>query len=93
MPYINEETRLPLDPIIDELHRTLVGMMLDDEAVNLEACLNYTITRLLRKCYGNKYSEINDAIGMLGCVTQEFYRTVAAPYEDIKRDENGDITP
>ncbi len=91
MPYILQDKRDVLDPTIDELHKLLIGMQLDDESNNMEANLNYLITRLIRMCYGDSYSEINDAIGMLSCVMLEHYRTIAAPYEDQKKFDNGQI--
>jgi hypothetical protein len=36
------------------------------------------------------YERINTVIGALSGATLEFYRLVAAPYEDKKRKENGD---
>jgi len=91
MPYIKQEKRDCLDSAILNLHAALVNLELDDESNNMDANLNYSITLLLRKCYGETYSDVNSAMGMLSCVAQEHYRTVAAPYEDVKKVENGDI--
>jgi uncharacterized protein DUF6899 len=58
--------------------------------------LNYTITRLLLtylKDKGKSYASINEIMGVLSCVGQEFYRRWAAPYEDQKILENGDVEP
>ena len=38
-----------------------------------------------------KYSKINAIIGILECIKLELYRRVAAPYEDVKAAENGDV--
>ena len=95
MPYIENSKRIYLDPVIEELHRTLVEMEMDDESTNTEGNLNYAITRLLMMVYGNSdstsYRDINDAIGVLESVKLEFYHKVARPYEDQKCFENGDI--
>lgn len=93
MPYIIQEKRDVLDPIIDELHRELVGLELDDESNNTQGNLNYIFTRLIRKIYGTagNYQNINDALGMLFGVALEHYRTVAGPYEDQKKFDNGDV--
>lgn len=91
MPYIGQDKRNVLDPIIDELHRALVGLEIDDGNNNFEGNMNYLITRLIRKCYDTSYRNINDVVGMLECVKLEHYRTVAAPYEDQKKFENGDV--
>lgn len=57
--------------------------------------LNYAISILLddyliRKG-GIKYANINEAIGVLECAKLELYRRIAAPYEDHKISETGDV--
>jgi hypothetical protein len=37
------------------------------------------------------YSKINEVIGVLECAKQELYRRVASPYEDSKKEANGDV--
>jgi len=91
MPYIKQVKREVLDIAINDLHKALVDLELDDDMNNMEGNLNYSITRLLRMCYGESYGEINDAIGVLQCVMLEHYRTMAAPYENQARHDNGDI--
>ncbi len=98
MPYIAQEKRHQLDPAIEQLHKILVDMELDDvEDNNMEGNMNYIFTRLLMMVYGTKdstrYTQINDAMGVLACVSQEYYRKVAAPYEDQKEFDNGEIVP
>lgn len=56
--------------------------------------LNFLITRLIMKYQtkrGLSYQTINDIMGALEGAKQEFYRRVAAPYEDKKIKENGDV--
>jgi len=57
--------------------------------------LNYLVTRLLDqyilKKGGLKYARINDVIGVLECAKLEAYRRLAAPYEDSKISEAGDV--
>lgn len=56
--------------------------------------LNYVITQLCRlhlSHHGTKYDTINEVIGVLECAKQEFYRRLAAPYEDTKIQLNGDV--
>jgi hypothetical protein len=55
--------------------------------------LNYCITKLCQEFIGHErsYNALNSIIGVLECSKQEFYRRVAAPYEDEKRKENGDV--
>lgn len=37
------------------------------------------------------YDKINEVIGVLECLKLELYRRIAAPYEDKKMEENGDV--
>jgi hypothetical protein len=37
------------------------------------------------------YQSINDVLGALEGAKLEFYRRIAAPYEDTKIQENGDV--
>jgi hypothetical protein len=56
--------------------------------------LNYRITALIREYvefWGLGYPAINDVLGALDGAKSEFYRRVAAPYEDGKIVENGDV--
>ena len=55
--------------------------------------LNYVITKIVRKYIGSEYNyqSLNEVIGVLECAKLELYRRVVARYEDIKRQENGDV--
>lgn len=84
MPYIFKEDRGKFNRKITELN----------EFINTPGELNYVITRLVwlyLKTRGIRYSNLNEAIGVLECVKQELYRRVAGPHEDGKCDENGDV--
>lgn len=56
--------------------------------------LNFLLTTLaldyLRQ-RGLSYQTINDVMGAFSSAAQEFYRRVAAPYEDTKIAQNGDV--
>lgn len=95
MPYIVQEKRDVLDSAIEELHHLLVELETDDEHNNMEGNLNYIVSRLLMMVYGNRdttrYAQVNDAMGMMLCAALEYYRKVAAPYEDQKEFENGAV--
>ena len=82
MPYINENSRYEIDESVEELIR----------AIGSPGKLNYAITRLIL-LYAPKpnYSEIATITGVLENVKQEYYRRLAAPYEDNKIKENGDV--
>lgn len=56
--------------------------------------LNYTLTLVCVEYLGRKglkYANLNEIIGALECAKLEMYRRVAAPYEDTKIVENGDV--
>lgn len=91
MPYIIQNKREVLDPVIDDLITALRGLQSDDPRDNTEGNLNYVLARLLDKMYIADYKEINSALGMLFTTALEYYRRVAAPYEDQKRFENDDV--
>ena len=84
MPYIKKEKRGVIDEKVGELFTLLEA----------KGDFNYAITSLLHhyvKREGLRYDNLNDAIGIIESVKQEFYRTVVAPYEDTKRKENGPV--
>jgi len=91
MPYIKQEKRDVLDPAIDELFTRLINLQLDDESNNMEENITYIFTKVLKRCYGERTGEINDALGILSTVQLEFYRRVAAPFADQNIYDNGDI--
>ena len=85
MPYIKPADRARLDKTIDEL-----ALLIDTNQRAGE--LNYIINRLMLKLQGEaKYTDLNELIGALECAKLEFYRRKAAPYEDKKAEENGDL--
>jgi hypothetical protein len=56
--------------------------------------LNYLITMLVDgylQLHGANYARISEVIGALECAKLEVYRRIAAPYEDKKMRENGDV--
>lgn len=83
MPYIEQDDRNPI------LRR--------DKIPETPGELNFAITTLVDDYTGVagggevSYSGLNEIIGVLECVKLELYRRVAAPYEDQKRQENGDV--
>jgi hypothetical protein len=84
MPYVSLEARRRLDA---------------GEAPRNAGELNYTITRLVDEYLVRqaeeggrlRYAHLNEAVGVLECAKLELYRRVAAPYEDEKREESGDV--
>jgi len=56
--------------------------------------LNFSLTNVFieyHKRLGGRYAQINDVLGAIEGAKLEFYRRVAAPYEDGKIKENGDV--
>jgi len=80
MPYITKERRESL---------------VDDEAMaQCAGELNFLITQEIHYYIMHKklsYQTINDILGALEGAKLEFYRRVAVPYEEKKREANGDV--
>jgi hypothetical protein len=89
MPYIQEKARAQLD-----------GVLHDDDFSRRPGDageLNYVLTRLCLQYIDNtggvRYGKLAEVTGVLENVKQEFYRRLAAPYEDGKIAQNGDVYP
>ena len=94
MPYINESARLELDDCIDNMVECLThgNNVSNEEFTVLLGEINYSFTRILAKSMGEvSYSKIAMVTGVLENVKQEFYRRIAAAYEEKKIVQNGDI--
>ena len=87
MPYVKPEIRVKYEKVLDELIGILKSLPVDE----VDGELNYVVTKILKQIYPVRYFQINKAIGVLECVKLEFYRRVAAPYEDKKIKESGDV--
>ncbi|MCW5745829.1 MAG: hypothetical protein KIT36_06485 [Alphaproteobacteria bacterium] len=57
--------------------------------------LNYALSRLVDAYLvdkgGIRYAHLNEVVGALECAKLELYRRLAAPYEDRKIAEAGDV--
>ena len=87
MPYITQEDRPQYDEVIAELTRLLK----EKPPESVDGHLNYVVTKIIKEVYPLRYYHINKAMGVLECIQHEFYRRVAAPYEDTKIEQNGDV--
>ncbi len=87
MPYINQEDR----PQYEELIQEITDLLKEKPVESVDGHLNYIVTRIIKEVYPLRYYHINRAMGVLECIKQEFYRRVAAPYEDTKIEQNGDV--
>ncbi len=88
MPYIKPEER---NTLVNQYKNNCMdlGNMFPDNPGEL----NYVITMIIKNYFNHKpcYQSINDVVGALEGAKLEFYRRVAAPYEDSKIIENGDV--
>jgi len=87
MPYIKMEDR----PKYEKSLKELIGILKSQPVESIDGELNYIITRILKESYPLRYFNLNRAVGVLECCKLEFYRRVAAPYEDTKIEQNGDV--
>lgn len=94
MPYIEQKDRNKFledskGGVIDLLSE--VGYKCDNAGELNYAFTVIAQTYLQRK--GLRYQNINDIVGALEGCKLEFYRRIAAPYEDEKINLNGDVMP
>ncbi len=93
MPYIDNDGRNFVDKELVALITKLKHSSIPDE--KREGYLNYTLCKLLfevmRPHGGWRYWAINSVMGVLNCVTLEFYRRVAVPFEEKKKEQEGDV--
>lgn len=85
MPYIENSRREAL-----EADGGLSGASLAKTAGELNYCLTMVCKSYL-DTHGKRYQTINDVLGALEGAKLEFYRRIGVPYEDVKRDKNGDV--
>lgn len=84
MPYIKNEDKAIL----------MEAMAAEKFGPRTSGELNWLLTMFCKRYiddHGLKYQTINDIVGALEGAKLEFYRRVAAPYEDTKIKENGDV--
>jgi len=88
MPYTKQERRKPFEKPIRDAELALAKGGADP------GDLNYFISSVLDRftmMRGKKYLTICIVMGTLICVAFEYYRRVAAGYEDQKKRENTDV--
>ena len=97
MPYIPAEQRKACDALIDELAGRIVWLAQESGSDGAFAGpLNYACTRLAlqvaRRHSGPlRYWLIALLTGVFHNIADEFYRRLAAPYEDRQQAKNGDV--
>ena len=91
MPYIDPEKRRHIDndyppENAGELNYLLTTIILDYLASKAE----FKKDGIVHIQY-NTYAHYNEVIGVLECIKQELYRRRIMPYEDKKKEKNGDV--
>ncbi len=87
MPYIVQESRALYDSSLARLAESISDATPDGD-------LNYIVTRILSDWLqkrGLSYTPLADVVTVLETAKLEFYRRLAAPYEDGKAALNGDV--
>ena len=84
MPYIEPGFRTKFHPETGHL------ALRAEDAGELTYCLTVVATSYL-KCHHKRFITICIIMGSFLCAALEFYRRVAAPYEDTKIQQNGDV--
>ena len=89
MPYIQGVERKRYDALID----AIIEEIHDNIEEKKDGHTNYIVSRILlgvfRRYEG--YHNYNRMMGVLECIKQELYGRFVGSYEDIKKDEAGDI--
>ena len=94
MPYIKKEKRQAIfkeqtwDP--DGPNYSHINI----EEIDCAGDIQYAIAEIIKqhvRRFGLSYQTCNDIMGALAGAQQEFYRRTVAPYEDKKKEENGDV--
>src|SRR3989344_5934055 len=96
MPYIKPQSREKLDDSINILAKQIVALSQQEDEGVFAGLLNYSCTRLalavIRLRFGHiRYWLIAIVAGVFSNVSGEFYRRLAAPYEDKQIEKNGDV--
>ena len=97
MPYISQDHRQKLDPLIDKLAAQIVN---EAQAMDYDGAfaglLNYTCTRLALKIVrlqfgAMRYWIIAILTGTFKNIADEFYRRIAVGYENRQIEKSGDV--
>ena len=82
MPYIKEESRPLMDRIVSLM--AMLGVVADGD-------LNYILYKYAKYCVPHSYNNLKNFCGELRQCATEIERRILAPYEDEKKDDNGDV--
>ena len=103
MPYISQNERDNIDAAFKQEMNSIAPAPSDPSyprgrwdlvaATMSPGQLNYLITRFIKAYYdySPNYQRANDVLGVLDATAREYYRRVVVPYEEKKREKNGDV--
>jgi len=88
MPYIAQSERSQYRDLIEQL-----ALLVPLDSKKRPGHINYIVSLLIEKIYGEdkRYADHNEIIGVLQCISYEFYRRKTGPYEDLKIEHEGDL--
>lgn len=87
MPYILNNQRPDVDSKMEPLLEYVKKLPMEEQ----DGVLNYSVTRIIKHVYPQKYFHYNRALGVLSAIAHELYRHIIGPYEDEKIIKNGDV--
>lgn len=92
MSHIAQDKRNVLEASITSLINNLRELECDYDDNDMEANISYAIGRVLKAVYpGDRYSELNAALGVLEHAKFEFYRRAGVPLNTQQEFDNGSL--
>jgi hypothetical protein len=97
MPYVKAEYRSALDPAIREVAHVITDLARSmPEETAFAGLLNYACTSIAIQVVESRFGAVRYGVvatvtGVFKNIADEFYRRVAAPYEDRQIRINGDV--
>lgn len=82
MPYIQNAKRKEMDKVVDSMIK---------HGVKADGDLNYILFKFCRRIISPSYNNYKNFCGELRQCATEIERRILAPYEDLKKIENGDV--
>jgi hypothetical protein len=82
MPYIKQDRRYSCDRVVIEM---------DDIKVKADGDLNYILYKYCKYYVDPSYNNYKNFCGELRQCATEIERRMLGPYEDKKKEENGDV--
>lgn len=91
MPYVSNDLRVALDPLVEEL-ATAIKRETGGDAHGWAGALNYAVTQLATALMPEvRYWSLELVAAVIKGAAREFERRAIAPYEDVQIAVNGDV--